>query len=84
MSLLQKWPELAAVPIAQHDQGSNQVRTVFGPARLRAVARDALGGPHVPAAVGRGCIDRRPIGWPHALAGLGQRLSPEERGQGEE
>ena len=81
MSLLQKRPQLAAVPIAQHDHRSNQVWPAVGAAGLRAVTGDAFGDPHVPSAIGRRRIDRRAIGRPDALPRLGRRRLGQQRRQ---
>ena len=76
VSALEQRPDFAAVPIAQHDERAHQVRSVLGAARLRSVARDALGAVDRAAAVCRLCVHRRLVG----RAGAGKQSASPARG----
>ena len=57
VALLEVRAQLAGIAIAQKNQRAHQVRPAVRAAGLRAVTRDALGGPHRPAAFRGGTID---------------------------
>jgi hypothetical protein len=59
VAALEERPDLAPIPIAQHDERPQQVRPPFTAACLRAVAGDALGNPHRRPALGGDEIDQR-------------------------
>jgi hypothetical protein len=62
----QEWPDLVGIAVVQNQYGADQIGAPVGAPGMRAVAIDALGGPHLAATVGGGGIHHVLVVRPHS------------------